>query len=543
MSVSDLEREIEGLRRENDALRGRAERAEASNEALEERATELLQDLDRKRARLAQLEARIADLLQRTFGRRSEKFHPDQLALHFSECAAEISPPHADEAPDDEKGLEKAREGRKKKRKKPRRTGRIEPPADARRERIVHEPAPEELLCPCCSGPRKKIGEEVSEETEFQPATLFIREHVRPKYACPRCPDEGVKTADLPPRPIDRGKAGPGLLAHIVTSKYADHLPLYRLEGIFGRTGWTVPRSTMCDWIAETAFLLQPIVQEMRSSVLASYVIQADDTRVRMQKNWMQGGIRNCHLWAYVGDKGDVVYDFTLTRAGSGPAEFLRPYKGNLQADAFSGFDGVYRGGWIEEVGCWAHGRRGFVKAMSSDPRNASMAIGMIRALYKVEEEAKEVGADLDEILRMRQNRSAPLLDAFEEWVDEMRESRPLQKDALSEALGYVHNQRQALRRFVHDPRLSIDNNACERALRAVAVGRKNWLFAGSEEGGKRAAILYSIIETCRLNAVNPFEYLRDVLDRVSTHPSSRVAELTPRGWKAARTPAAAPVV
>ena len=262
-----------------------------------------------------------------------------------------------------------------------------------------------------------------------------------------------------------------------------------------------------------------------------------------MQKNWMQGGIRNCHLWAYVGDKGDVVYDFTLTRAGSGPAEFLRPYKGNLQADAFSGFDGVYRGGWIEEVGCWAHGRRGFVKAMSSDPRNASMAIGMIRALYKVEEEAKEVGADLDEILRMRQNRSAPLLDAFEEWVDEMRESRPLQKDALSEALGYVHNQRQALRRFVHDPRLSIDNNACERALRAVAVGRKNWLFAGSEEGGKRAAILYSIIETCRLNAVNPFEYLRDVLDRVSTHPSSRVAELTPRGWKAARTPAAAPVV
>jgi len=318
----------------------------------------------------------------------------------------------------------------------------------------------------------------------------------------------------------------------VITSKYVDHLPLYRLSKIFEREQFEIPRSTLCDWIRDAAFLLKPVYHEMRRSVLESHVVQCDDTVVRMQQNSKRGGARNCRLWSYVGDKGEVVYDFTLTRAGSGPREFLRDYEGYLQADAFSGFDQLFESGKIVEVGCWAHARRYFVDAMETDPRNASWALALIQGIYRVEEDARDEGLSLAGLLAARQEKSAPALAAFKEWMEELAE-RPIRKDPLGEALRYVSNQWDALNRYLSDPSLSIDNNACERSMRSVAVGRKNWLFTGSEDGGKRAAILYSVVETCRRHNVNVFEYLRDVLDRVSTTSSSRVAELTPRGWKA----------
>ena len=535
VDVGDILRENEALRAENQTLHT----LRAENEVLKERTEQLVEDLGRRKKQIGRLQQQLDYFIKRCYGPRSEKIHADQLALKFLENAEEGEelpvPPFANEAPDDEEGREEAEEKKKqqKKRKKPRRSGRLSAPENAPRERVVHDVSSEERICPCCEKEKAKIGEDVTEEVDFRPATLFVREHVRPRYACPYCGDAGVVQADLPARPIERGKPGPGLLSQVIVAKYADHTPLARLSNIFGREQFEIPRSTLSDWIRDAAFLLEPIYNEMRRRVLDSHVVQCDETGVRMQKNWKRGGVRNCRLWSYVGDKGEVFYDFTLTRKGSGPALVLRDYEGYLQADAFSGFDQLFKDGKIVEVGCWAHTRRYFVDAMESDPKNASWALALIQALYRVEKEAREGEFTLEELRLVRQERSVPAITAFEEWLDALRD-RPVQKDPLGAALQYVGNQWKALNRFLHDPRLCIDNNACERSLRIVAVGRKNWLFAGSEEGGKRAAILYSLVETCRMQSIPPFDYLRDVLDRVSRHPSSRIHELMPRGWKAA---------
>jgi len=529
MDAAALLREKESLERAHRALALEAE-------TMRERARQLEAELDKRGARIEQLERRLKRVLARLYGRRSEKIDPAQLALDFSSALEEEQASRPSEAvcdvPDDETGLEDKGKGARK--KKPRRRGRIDPPANAPRERIVHEPDASERLCPCCREPRIRIGEDVTEEIDYRPARLIVREHVRPKYACRRCPDEGVLMADPPARPIVRGRPGAGLLAHIVTSKYADHLPLYRIEGMFAREGWTLARSTLCDWIGATDFLLRPIVDALKRSVRASEVVQVDDTSVKMQKNWRRGGIRRCHLWSYVGDRGDVVYDFTLTRAGRGPVEFLDGYEGFVQADAFSGFDELFKSGKIVEVGCWAHARRRFHEAMESDPAQASVALALIQGMYRVEREAKESEASSERLLALRRERSKPALSVLREWLDDVS-SDPLRKTPLAGAVTYTLNQWDALARFVDDPRLSIDNNACERTMRRVALGRKNWLFTGSEDGGKRAANLYSIIESCRLADVNVHEYLADVLERVNTHPSSRVDELIPRAWKDAR--------
>ena len=532
VDVADVHRELEALRTENQTLR-------TENETLKERAEQLLEDLDRKRAQIGRLEKQLDYFIKRCYGPRSEKFDPKQLALAFLEHGEEGEvlpvPPFAGDAPDDEDGREEAeeRDKGKKKRKKRRRSGRLSAPANAPRERVVHDVSPEERICPCCAKEKTKIGEDVTEEVDFRPAALFVREHVRPRYACAHCGDAGVVQADLPARPIERGKPGPGLLAQVIVAKFADHLPLARLSNIFAREQFEIPRSTLCDWIRDAAFLLDPIYHEIRRSVLDSHVVQCDETAVRMQINWKRGGVRSCRLWSYVGDKGEVFYDFTLTREGTGPARVLRDYQGYLQADAFSGFDPLFESGKIVEVGCWAHARRYFVDAMDTDPRNASWALALIQALYRVEKDARERELTLEKLHAARQDKSAPAIGAFREWSQALRD-RPVQKDPLGAALQYVTNQWDALKRFLDDPRLSIDNNACERSLRSIALGRKNWLFAGSEEGGRRAAVLYSLVETCRMQGIAMFDYLRDVLDRVSYHPSSRIHDLTPRGWKAA---------
>jgi len=496
------------------------------NEKLKAQNSELIQALRDQQRKVEDLEGQLAAALRRLYGPRSEKISPGQLEFEFmkeaEENAVEI-PPHADEAPDDEETRPQG--GRK------RGHGRKPLPRDLPRRRIEHHP--EDLHCHGCGAVMDRIGEEITEELEYVPASLFIQEHVRIKYACRKC-QEGVRIAPLPSRPIEKGRPGPGLLAHVVVSKYGDHLPLNRQAGIFRREGLDLSRSTLCDWIAGAAELALPVYRELKRQVLASDVIQTDDTPVTLQLNSQKGGRKRCFLWVYRGISGPVLFDFTTSRSRAGPREFLGNYRGYLQADAYAGYNDLFKTGRIVEVGCWAHARRYFYEALGTSPDLASLFLGNIRRLYKLERSAKEQGLTEEAILDLRKRKAVPILNDLHEALQATKDVA-LPKSPLGKAVHYALSNWIALNRYTEDGRLPIDNNVAERCMRKVAVGRKNWLFTGSKEGGHRAAILYSLILSCQEAGVEPFAYLRDLFDRLPSHSVNRIAELTPAGWKAAR--------
>lgn len=363
--------------------------------------------------------------------------------------------------------------------------------------------------------------------------------HARIKYACPDC-QGNVVCGSLPVQPIEKGLPGPGLLAHVLTSKYNDHLPLNRLEGIFQRQGVELRRSTLCDWVAAGADLLKSVVEVMKSEVLASRKIHTDDIPVPvLDKD--RASTRTGRLWVYVGgpDHEHIVFDYTPDRSRDGPKAFLSGYKGYLQADAYAGYDVLYAGQEVIEVACWAHARRKFFDAMKSDAVRARVALAYIRSFYAVEKQASGLDEDARQQLRLAQ--AKPHLESFKAWLD-MEVQKVLPKSPIAEAISYARAQWTALVRYLEDGLLEPDNNRAERALRRVAVGRKNWMFAGSDEGGHRAAIIYSLIASCAATKVDPFAYLRDVLQRL---PSCIAANgdlklLTPRAWKAALDTSAA---
>lgn len=490
--------------------------------ALKGQVTELSEALQSKERENQQLRERIAIMERRFYSPRSEKLSPGQLQLEFAEEEeGEEVPPHVDEAPDDEDDRPK---------RAPRgRHGRKPLPGHLRRERVeIH---PENTRCAGCGAAMAPIGEKVTEELEYVPASLFIREHARIQYACSRC-QEGVTIAALPSRPVEKGRPGPGLLAHVVVSKYGDHLPLNRQAQIFKREGVSLSRSTLCDWIADAADLALPVYRELKQAVLRSPVIQTDDTYVTMQENGRKGKPKRCFLWVYRGGDGTTVMDFTTNRSRAGPMEVLKGYRGYLQADAYAGYHGVYATGRVVEVGCWAHARRHFYEALVSAPEIASVVLAGVRRLYQVEREAKEQELDAERIHALRQERSVPILDDLHEVLQAAKQLA-LPTSVLGKAVGYALGNWVALKRYTEDGRLDIDNNAAERAMRKVAVGRKNWMFTGSQAGGKRAAILYSLIRSCEEAGVEPFAYLRDLFERVATQPANRMAELMPAAWQA----------
>jgi hypothetical protein len=342
-----------------------------------------------------------------------------------------------------------------------------------------------------------------------------------------------VVISEIPPQPIDKGLAGPGLLAHVLSSKYADHLPLHRLEGIFKRNGIDLSRRTMCDWVKASAKLLQPLYEAMKCDTLDSSVVCTDDTPVPVQDG-SRDRTRKGRLWVYVGDREHehTVFDYTPTRAKEGPERFLDGYEGYLQADAYGGYDGLFASGKIVEVGCWAHARRKFFDAKESDRLRATTALGFIGQLYKVERDAKEMKPQ--ERTTLRKKRAGPILESFRTWLVQ-QQCEVLPKSPMGEAIGYALGQWAALCRYLEDGDLSIDNNASERELRAIVLGRKNYLFFGSDAGGKRAAIIYSLIATCKRHGIDPFAYLKDVLQRLPSHSIRNLAQLFPKNWKAAR--------
>lgn len=501
---------------------------------------DLITELKNKEADNDKLRHQLHEALRRHYGRKAESISADQMALFQKLIEEQLAKAPRPTVPEILEAVPVRAHGRRK------------PPNDLPKK-IEHFPLPEDRkICPDpdCGGAMKKMGEETRSVIDYIPASLFVREQVAEKWACGKCQGNVIQS-EFPSKPIERGMAGAGLLAQVVTSKFADHLPLYRQAEIFGRQDFEVNRSTLGDWTAQVAELLEPLQLAMKAEVLESKVIHSDDTPVPVldppQKIGGPPGqdldsladdpqghrkARLGRLWVWVGDKEHphTVFDYTPDRKREGPIAFLGGWKGYLQADAYAGYDELYRNHDIIEVACWAHARRKFNDAKATDKPRGHEALAFIGRLYEIERIAKEKSAKERRDLRLEY--SKPVLDAIKTWLD-AQALITLPKSAMGEAIGYSLRQWGALCRYLDDGDLNIDNNAAENALRCVALGRKNWLFAGSDAGGHRSAVLYSLIASCKRHGLDPFAYLQNVISRVATHPQSKIRELLPAYWSA----------
>jgi transposase len=397
--------------------------------------------------------------------------------------------------------------------------------------RIEHDVPEAEKICTHCGEPKARIGEDEARVLHFVPAHFELHVHVLPKYACSSCRD-GVTAPQPPPRSLSGCIAGPGLLSELIISKFAEHLPLYRFEDISTRYGLFLSRSTLCDWVGKVAELLRPLYDLQKDLVGQAKVIWTDDTPVTVLGGEKPGSHEG-RFWVYIGPEAVPydVYDYTENRKRDGPARFLANYAGYLQADAFSGYDGIYTGsdGRIVEVACWAHARRKYFEARSSAPVEASLILEIIRRLYDVEDRARP----LDDAARaaLRQAEAVPILQRLRGELDRLA-SLLLPKSALVKAVNYSLNQWAALCRYTEDGRLSIDNNVSERRLRDQAIGRKNWLFLGSDKAGPRAAVLCTLIAGAKRHRLEPWAYLHDVILQLSVDASPELlAWLLPDRW------------
>ncbi len=408
--------------------------------------------------------------------------------------------------------------------------------------REVRKCVPKHEACPDCGGKLKHLGEDISEILEYVPASFKVIQYVRPKLACAGC--DRIVQAEAPSRPIERGMAGPGLLAHVLASKYCDHLPLYRQSQIYARAGVELDRSTLAEWVGGSSELLAPLVEVLRRHVMAAEKLHADDIPVPVLAPGL-GKTKTGRLWTYVRDDrpaadstpAAVWFAYSPDRKGEHPQSHLRNFTGTLQADGYAGFDQIYAAGRVQEAACWAHVRRKFydLEVAHKSPV-AAEALERIAELYAIEKQIR--GRPPDERREVRNTRSRPLLESMKRWLEETL-GKLSGKSDTAVAVRYALGRWKALMRFCDDGNIEIDNNAAERALRVVALGRKNFLFAGSDGGGESAATLYSLIGTAKLNGIDPESYLRNVLSRIADHPVNRIEELLPWHVAASLLPAA----
>jgi len=487
---------------------------------------DLLRELEAKERKLIGLQHHLEHLLRWRYGPKRERVDENQLFLFaVGLVQADQDAPDASQDRDRPSSSKRNSQGH----------GRNPLPEHLERRRTVYDVPADERWCPHCQEEMRPMGEDVSERLEYVPASLHVIEEVCRKYGCPNgC---GVVTAEKPQQPIDKGLPGPGLLAHVAVSKYGDHLPLHRQEQMFKRQGVGVSRKTMCDWMGRCAELLAPLFEEMKRETLRSKVVQTDDTPVAVLDPELPR-TRTGRIWTYVGDDEHpyTVYDYTPTRNRDGPEAFLEEFRGYLQADAYAGYDALYNAPdrEVTEVACWAHTRRKFYEAQSSDLMRSTVLLAYIRLLYDVEREAREQDLDSQGRLELRQVRSVPILNDIEAYL-KREQAHVLPKSPEGQAIAYALSNWDALVRYCQDGDLEIDNNGAERSLRGVAVGRKNWTFFGSDNGGRTAAILTSFIASCKRLGVNPHTYLRDVFSRISDHKQTRLNELLPDKWQEAQ--------
>jgi transposase len=481
---------------------------------------ELLATVAELRATIEKQQARIDQLVRMTFGRRSERVTESGLAENVldqdpSPAAGTLSagtPPEA---------TTPCRRGH----------GRRPLPAELPRERVEIDLSDAEKACPTCHCTRIRIGVDVSERLDYRPAALFVRQVVRPTYACRVCERAGddpqVVRSPLSPEPIPRGTAAAGLLAHLIVSKYVDHLPLYRQESMLGRLGWEVTRSTLCDQILACAGVLAPLYRLICQRVLLSAALHADDTPIALL-----APRRTAHAWVYVGDADNpyTVFDLSVGRSQDAPAAFLKGYKGFVHADGYAGYGPVYAGG-ATHVGCWMHVRRYFFDARLTDPERSHVALARIRALYAVEREAKErtlTGADL---VAYRREHAGPALAAFADWLAEQR-PRVLPKSAIGAAVTYATNQWPTLGVYLTDGRLTIDNGPAEQAIRPLCVGRRNWLHLGGDGALRPTAVLLSVTASVKRHGLAPWVYLKHALTELPARsPCADLTDLLPDVW------------
>jgi transposase len=472
---------------------------------------------------IERLQTMIAHLRRMQFGRKSEKIERqiEQLELELED----LESAQAAQLEELDRNLEPKASAVAAKQKPVRRSL----PDHLPREVEIHAPAASD--CPACGSQLNKLGEDVAEVLEWIPASFKVIRHVRPKLCCSKC--DVIVQAEAPSRPIARGLAGPGLLAHVIVSKYADHLPLYRQSEIYAREGVDLERSTLADWVGSSSKLLEPLGEALRKYVMSTSKLHVDDTPVPVLEPG-KGRTKTGRLWTYVRDERAaaqttapaVWFAYSPDRSGKHPHQHLATFKGTLQADAYAGFNRLYESGNVQEAACWAHVRRKLfdIQQANASPL-AAQALERIAELYLVESEIR--GRPPDERKQVRQARSRPLIAALHEWMRNTL-TKVSRKSDIAGAIGYAFGRWPALLRYCDDGLLEIDNNAAERALRAVALGRKNYLFAGSDAGGERAAALYSLIGSAKLNGLDPEAYLRHILTRIADHPINRITELLP---------------
>jgi len=495
--------------------------------ALQAQIAVLGRSLEGAQSTIQQQQHLLEQYIRRLYGRRSEQFDPAQLILTLSlgepAATATVEVPAPPTPP-----ANPARERR------PQPHGRLPIPAHLERVVVELEVDEKDRVCPRTGQPMVLIGYDECEKLEYHPSRIYVRVYRRAKYASPDRLEGarvGVLAAPLPDHPIDRCKADVGLIAHAIVSKYTDHLPLYRQDNILKREGVEIARSTLDGWVMATAEALWPLGEALKKAVLDTDILFTDDTPAPMLEPG-RGKTRKARLWVYVrGGHGPPLfaYDFTLDRRQQRPREYLGSYQGHIHADAYAGYDNLFSQPDVIEVGCWCHARRRFDEAMSSRPLEASEVLGCLSRVYALEKEVR--GQDPEVRRQHRLTHVKPRLTALFERLVEWRPAA-LPSEPLRKAIDYALNQQQALLRFLDDGRLEPDNNAAENAIRPFAVGRRNWLFAGSARGGRAAALYLGLIESCKAYQVNPWAYFDDVLRRVMSHPVSQLRALLPDQWQ-----------
>ncbi len=479
----------------------------------------LLTDIKHKQALLDKLTYEMALLKRLKFAAKTEALNTDQRNLLEDDLEEDLQAVH-------EEVEQLKSEAERTPLQQPKR---LPLPAQLPRQQFQHEPEVTE----CCHQPMRRIGEDVAEKLDYTPGVFSVHRHVRGKWVCACC--QTLKQKPVDAHIIDKGIPTTGLLAQVLVAKYADHLPLYRQETIYARAGVPIPRSSLAHWVGSCGVQLQPLVDALRKEVLAHKVVHADETPVQVLKRGSErdGKTHRAYLWAYTPGRHEqmkaVVYDFCESRAGKHASEFLKGWSGTLLVDDFAGYKQLI-GKQIAEAGCWAHARRKFFELHTANQSQiAVQALEQIGQLYEIERQVQ--GTPADERLRMRQQQSRPVVDKLKHWLADNRAKVP-EGSATAKAIDYSLRRWQALTVFVDDAQVPIDNNWVENQMRPIALGRKNWLFAGSLRAGERAAAVMSLIQSAKLNGHDPHAYLKDVMDKLPTWPNSRIHELLPHRWQ-----------